>query len=269
MKLLLGLFGRKSAKKQQTRPVSGIEVDANWNETLDQAEKADAAQVAAAHAQEFETEGESEGVQNIPSALDSLGQSRGDGVVNIWDLDEGGAPAATAEATAAKDDAKRARRNRTRLIGFDKSDSEVVDLFDGAPRVTPTGERTQFPAGLLLVTAGPGRGYGFPLKAGMSTIGRGEDQAVALDFGDNAISRSTHAAVAYDADKRSFMLGHGGKANIVRLNGKPVIANEMLADGDTIQIGETTLQLKTICGADFDWSDTDVGEDYDDDVAIA
>jgi len=102
----------------------------------------------------------------------------------------------------------------------------------------------------------------------MSQIGRGEDQAVPLDFGDMSISRNNHAAVVFDGASRTFMLGHGGKTNIVRLNDQPVISNESLTDGDKIKIGETTLQLKTLCGDDFDWSSTEDGEERED-VAIA
>jgi hypothetical protein len=249
MKFLAGLFGRKASTKHQTQPVSGIEVDANWN--------VNAAEDTAIPAPDASS-----------VAAPSIPVAGGESVVNIWDIDEGAAPTAQA-APKSEDGASRSRRNRTRLIGFDKSDGEVVDLFDGAPKVAATGERTQFPVGMLLVVEGPGRGFGFPLKAGMSSIGRGDDQAVALDFGDNAISRTSHAAIVYDTDTRGYTLGHGGKANIVRLNGKPVISNETMNDGDKIQLGETTLQLKTFCNAEFDWADSEGAEDSDDDVAIA
>jgi pSer/pThr/pTyr-binding forkhead associated (FHA) protein len=102
----------------------------------------------------------------------------------------------------------------------------------------------------------------------MSSIGRGEDQTVRLDFGDASISREGHAAIVYDAETRGFLLGQGGKSNIVRLNGRPVIATEPMEDGAQIKIGETILLLKTLCGPDFDWADTDEDEG-DDDVAIA
>lgn len=266
MKFLSALFGRKGAKNNQTQPVSGIEVDAPWNSSETKTETA-----VQTPPVRFDSDEANAPVEGISPALEARGKSKDTSVVNIWDLDDDDAPSATKPlaAAAATDSGARARRNRTRLIGFDKSDGEVVDLFEDAPRVAATGERIEFPAGLLLVIAGPGLGNAFPLKAGMSTLGRGEDQTVALDFGDNAISRSQHAAVVYDPSNRTFTLGHGGKANIVRLNDKPVIANEMVQDGDKIQLGETTLQLKAICGPGFDWADADGGEDFDDDVAIA
>lgn len=142
---------------------------------------------------------------------------------------------------------------RTRLLGFDKSDGTSVDAFDQEPGAQSG--RTTFPVGWIVVTDGPGRGHSFALHSGLSQIGRSDDQAVSLNFGDMAISRSNHAAIVFDTESNTFMVGHGGKANIVRLNGKPVIANDALKDGDVISIGETTLVLKTFCGPDFTWNE--------------
>ena len=103
----------------------------------------------------------------------------------------------------------------------------------------------------------------------MSQIGRGEDQAIQLDFGDNAVSRTNHAAIVYDAEKHTFLLGHGGKSNIVRLNDEPVISNEALKDGDMIRIGETTLRFTPLCSPEFNWADDNTDDEENDDVAIA
>ncbi|OBY24183.1 FHA domain-containing protein [Leisingera sp. JC1] len=112
---------------------------------------------------------------------------------------------------------------------------------------------TQFPVGWLAVVQGPGRGAAFTLFSGVTVIGRGEDQTVRLDFGDNSISRDNHAAIAYDAEQKAFYIGHGGKANLVRRNGRPVLSTEELAAGDEIRIGETTLRFVPLCGASFGW----------------
>lgn len=210
--------------------------------------------------------------------------------VNIWDLEDDDAPAAVAApapapaapvaqapaaapqpapaaaSAAASRSPARSRRTKTRLIGFDKSDGDVVDLFNDAPKAAPT-KSVKFPVGWIVVADGPGRGESFSLMSGMSQIGRGEDQAVQLDFGDNSISRMNHAAIVYDEDSKEFLLGHGGKSNIVRLNDKPLISNETLKTGDVIRIGETTLRFIALCGKSFNWTDGAAGEDED--VAIA
>ena len=201
--------------------------------------------------------------------------------VNIWDLEDDGmssglpetapvASRASASPAPSADAARspgRARRTKTRLIGFEHSDGDVVDLFNDVPAAAKTTQRVQFPVGWIVVTEGPGRGECFALFTGMSQIGRGEDQAVKLDFGDNSISRTNHAAIVYDPDNQEFLLGHGGKSNIVRLNDKPLISNEPLKSGDVVRLGETVLRFVALCGATFNWSEDSPGEDED--VAIA
>lgn len=194
--------------------------------------------------------------------------------MNIWDLEEpvigsglsvGGTDLSSAPAPAPLV-ATRTRRSKTRLLGFEKSDGSVVDLFTEAPHASKQ-PRITFPVGWIVVIAGPGRGTSFALTAGMSQIGRGEDQTIALDFGDTSISRNNHAAIVYDITTNQFLLGHGGKSNIVRLNDQPVISNVTLNNGDIIRIGETSLRFVALCDEDFAWSDGDLGKD--DDVAFA
>ena len=205
--------------------------------------------------------------------------------MNIWDLEDDGnsselpgassdlppvrteLPTAPAVATAAAARSPaRSRRTKTRLIGFEKSDGAVVDLFNDAPTVAPT-KSVKFPVGWLVIAEGPGRGECFSLLTGMSQIGRGDDQSVQLDFGDNSISRSNHAAIVYDPDSKEFLLGHGGKSNIVRLNDKPVISNEAIKSGDIIRISDTVLRFIALCDKSFNWADGATEEDED--VAIA
>lgn len=179
------------------------------------------------------------------------------------------APAPVENADAARDPALRKRRrptnaNKTRLMGFDTSDGHVVDLFDEDKKTVDTG-RVQFPVAMVMVTKGPGFGECFAIKTGMSQIGRGEDQAIKLDFGDMAISRENHAAIVYDPKSHSFLLGHGGKSNIVRLNGKPVVSTNDLGDGDEIEIGETKLRFVAICSEEFNWTSAESEEGTDDD----
>ncbi len=177
------------------------------------------------------------------------------------------------EATAVDPLLRKRRRtpnaNKTRLMGFDTSDGRVVDLF-GEDKTSTEINRIQYPVALVMVTKGPGLGECFAIKSGMSQIGRGEDQAIQLDFGDQAISRENHAAIVYDPKEHSFLLGHGGKSNIVRLNGKPVVSTSDLKNGDEVEIGETQLRFVAICSADFNWdiAETEEGTD-DDDVEIA
>lgn len=187
---------------------------------------------------------------------------------SIWDLDDEEASPSMADPAPSRASARQ-RRTKTRLIGFEKSDGNVVDAFSQMPAAAEEepAPKVTFPVGWILVVKGPGRGESFPLINGLSSIGRAVDQTVALKFGDASISRQGHAAIVYDNESRTFTLGHGNKANIVRLNDQPLISKEQVKNGDIIRIGETTLRLVTLCGDDFDWTDFEDGGEED--VAIA
>ncbi len=148
---------------------------------------------------------------------------------------------------------------KTRLLGFEHSDSTQTDPF-AAETQTEVSKHVNFPVGWIVVVDGPGRGAAYALFNGVSKIGRGEDQAIKLDFGDSSISRDNHAAIAYDNEQHAFYLGHGGKANLVRLNDKPVLSTEKVANSDLIRIGETTLRFVELCNAKFNW-DVDTEKD--------
>jgi FHA domain len=197
--------------------------------------------------------------------------------VNIWDIEDEAPPAPVGRGEAAAADAaprRRANRTKTRMLGFEPQETSVVPLFDEGGKVAEDLEPADksgvvmFPTGWLIVKGGAGRGAAFPLTQGVSTIGRGGDQAVSLDYGDMAISRSNHAAIAYDATTHRFHIGHGGKSNLVRLNGRPLLSTEAAQDGDEIQIGETTLVLKVLCTPEFNWSNAQSEGDTND-MAIA
>ncbi|WP_298835767.1 FHA domain-containing protein [uncultured Roseobacter sp.] len=144
-------------------------------------------------------------------------------------------------------------RVKTRLLGFATDSDTALDPIEKAAR----SGQARFPVAWMVVVSGPGRGASFTLQDGVSRIGRADDQTVALNFGDNAISRENHVSVAYDAEQNSFFIGHSGKANLVRLNDKPLLSTETISNGDLIRIGETTLRLVTLCGEAFSWNDED------------
>jgi hypothetical protein len=164
-------------------------------------------------------------------------------------------PKARYDAESGPDQARRGGRVKTRLLGIDHSNGHSVDFDRQSQAATARPIAVRFPVGWLIVVDGPGRGTSFALTGGVSQIGRGEDQAVQLDFGDSTISRANHAAVAFDEETCGFFIGHGGKSNLVRLNGKPLLSTEALKHGDEIVIGETTLRLVALCGDAFCWAE--------------
>jgi len=172
------------------------------------------------------------------------------------------APIVAVPAPAAGRSGRRAGRIKTRLLGFEHGNGERSDPF-AAEKEQVVSNQTEFPVGWIIVVEGPGYGTAFALFNGVSQIGRGDDQAIKLDYGDNSISRENHAAVAYDSETNKFFLGHGGKANLVRLNDNPVLSTEEIKNADVIRIGETTLRLVALCGENFNW-DADGKEDQGD-----
>lgn len=154
-------------------------------------------------------------------------------------------------------------RVKTRLLGFNPGafgagrDPFALEAGDEEPGAgAARGQSCQFPVGWLAVVKGPGRGHVFAIFSGVASIGRAEGQNVRLDFGDTSISRVSHASLAYDPEQNGFFFGHGGKANLVRLNGRPVLSTEPLQSGDEIRVGETTLRFVALCGPEFDWNAT-------------
>ncbi len=152
----------------------------------------------------------------------------------------------------------RRSRVKTTFLGFERADTHVQELIETAEPVAKAEAAQQtYPVGWLVVTAGPGRGASITLTEGLMQIGRNDDQAIQLDFGDTGISRSNHAVIAYDPEDRKCYLGHGGKANLVRLNGKPVLSTVALSSGDLIRISETSIRFAAFCDDGFDWRDAD------------
>ena len=149
--------------------------------------------------------------------------------------DHGPLPAATVGMTAPSD---RSAQPKTQYIRSGSADVDADPV-----------------AGWLVVVKGPGRGGFRPIFVGMNSIGRDANQRISLSFGDDMISREEHAFIAYDEEARQFYLQHGGKANLVRLGGRPVLAPAELNPFDLIRIGKTTLRFIPLCGPDFAWSD--------------
>jgi hypothetical protein len=164
---------------------------------------------------------------------------------------------ATAAAVIGRGRRGRAN-NKTRLLGFDHSDGrqDIFAMDGAAPTHAPASSDgvLRFPVGWIVIVDGPGAGHAFTLYRGVSQVGRGEGQHIRLDFGDTAVSREGHAAIAYDDEDHSLTLAQGGKTNLVRLNNRPVLSNEPLADGDIIRIGSTRLRVVRLCDGAFNWA---------------
>ena len=138
---------------------------------------------------------------------------------------------------------------KTRLAGRSSLPNSSITLNDD------NNEPIRPIAGWLVVIKGPGQGQFAPIFDGMNSVGRGDNQSTRVDFGDETISREQHAFLTYDLKSRTFYLSHGGKSNIIRCNGSPVLQALELKHGDIISIGNSEFAFSAFCGPNFDWVD--------------
>lgn len=112
-------------------------------------------------------------------------------------------------------------------------------------------------AGWLVVVDRPGTGTDLRIGIGQNVVGRDPENRIGLAFGDRKISRRDHLRVNYDHERRVFSVVPGTSANLAYLNGTAIEQRCVLAAGDTIRIGRTTLRFVAFCGDDFNWPDED------------
>jgi hypothetical protein len=106
--------------------------------------------------------------------------------------------------------------------------------------------------GWLACIEGQRRGQSYILHEGKNFIGRGDDMDVQI-LGDPEISRTNHACIAYDPKNRKFMLVPGDSDGIVYLENKSIFHATELLDLNRVQIGNTVLVFKPLCGDHFSW----------------
>lgn len=106
--------------------------------------------------------------------------------------------------------------------------------------------------GWLACIDGPRTGQSFVLHEGKNFIGRGDDMEVQI-LGDLAVSRHNHACIAYDPKNRKFLLVPGDSDGIVYLEDKSIFHATELMDLSRIQVGNTVLVFRPLCGEHFSW----------------
>lgn len=90
----------------------------------------------------------------------------------------------------------------------------------------------------LVVIEGQGQGTHYPLKEPLVSFGR--DDTCTYQILDSLVSRK-HLQVRRDDRLGRHVAGDYRSANGVSVNGKPIVLDVPLIDGDRIKIGNTTL----------------------------
>ncbi|HRW19790.1 MAG TPA: FtsK/SpoIIIE domain-containing protein [Dermatophilaceae bacterium] len=114
----------------------------------------------------------------------------------------------------------------------------VLDCRAGAARLV--GGTSPGTLLALHVTAGPDAGLVHGLEAGRHTVGRGAECRLRLS--DPALSR-VHAIVTVSGDQ--VVISDSLSTNGTHVNGRSVVEPRLLAPGDIVAIGATTLQVRS------------------------
>jgi pSer/pThr/pTyr-binding forkhead associated (FHA) protein len=90
----------------------------------------------------------------------------------------------------------------------------------------------------IIVTSGPQKGDYYPLGQRTNVIGR--DEALPVQILDELVSRK-HLQIRFDKDKKRYYAFDMKSKHGVLINGRKISNETILADGDKINIGRTTL----------------------------
>ena len=134
----------------------------------------------------------------------------------------------------------------------EQAKTEVADLMSVA------GQQVKPVVGWLVGIKGPARGKDFRLFSARNYIGRGAELEVSIE--DLHISREAVVQVAYDPRSRTFLIAPCDNHNhcLSYLNDELLMGTCKLQAHDRVMIGETTeLMFIPLCGADFDWKDSE------------
>jgi pSer/pThr/pTyr-binding forkhead associated (FHA) protein len=90
----------------------------------------------------------------------------------------------------------------------------------------------------IIVTSGSQKGDYYPLGQRTNVIGR--DEALPIQILDELVSRK-HLQIGFDKDTKRYYAFDMKSKHGVFINGKKISKETILADGDQIHIGRTTL----------------------------
>jgi pSer/pThr/pTyr-binding forkhead associated (FHA) protein len=99
----------------------------------------------------------------------------------------------------------------------------------------------------LVVMEGPGQGAHFPLTEPLVSVGR--DDTCTFQILDPLVSRK-HLQIRMDDTLGKHVAGDYRSAHGVFVNGKQILLDTTLNDGDRIKIGQTTLMYLAADHAD-------------------
>ena len=141
--------------------------------------------------------------------------------------------------------------------GFNLGDNDdgafQFENSDPTQVVSPEGTYSFMPVvGWLVCIEGNDRGRDFRLHAGYNTVGKNPGNDVSIPS-DSTISRERHAVIAYDQEENLFFFAPANGVNLLRLNGKVLMAPAEIKTNDILTIGKSKLLFIPLCTETFRW----------------
>ena len=131
-------------------------------------------------------------------------------------------------------------------------DGHRYDSCPYCPR-EPEPVKAQYPTvGWVVCTQEPWQGRDFRLHSGYNLLGSGPSLDVCIAW-DRELTPEGDAIICYDEELKLFSFGPRGSGLPVRVNGKMVMDAVVLAPGDRLTVGSTSLLFVPLCGKDFRW----------------
>ena len=106
--------------------------------------------------------------------------------------------------------------------------------------------------GWLTAITGQEKGRDYRIHSDNNFIGRDSGMDICIDY-DETISREKHAIISFDTRSLSFFLSPSEGRSIIRINDMPIYQTTKLNDFDRIELGETLLIFRSLCGENFSW----------------
>lgn len=133
--------------------------------------------------------------------------------------------------------------------GYEEDDNRTVAIFKKTKdfKVDPV-------VGWLIALNGKYKGKDYKVHSDNNFIGRDQSMDICIE-GDETISRERHAVISFDNRRKEFYFSPSEGRAIVRVNEMPIYNTVKLEDFDEIEIGETMLLFRSLCGDSFSWED--------------
>lgn len=104
--------------------------------------------------------------------------------------------------------------------------------------------------GWLVCMAGSDRGRSQVIFSGRNLAGRDPMMDIVLPC-ENGLTEENHFSVVYEPKSMTFYLVAG--TGETRLNGRPIIAEAVMVEGDEIEVGQTKYVFVPFCKEGRDW----------------